>query len=124
MTSRDFSHGKTQSVEYPEQPNGSFSYTSIDVLPFLKGRPWDDVSLAYVSGLRPSYIRVVHGAMHCDARVWRVTVYLDDKDLITDISQEVMVWLPEGVRHGSALSAALAMASIRLSASGTRIVAW
>lgn len=85
---------------------GRLGRTSIEVLPLLKGRPWDAVALAYVHALRPSYIRVVCGEETCDGICWRVSVYVDD-GVITKITQEVEVALPEGVKHGHALAHAL-----------------
>lgn len=109
MKPSDFSHGKTQSVAFPANLD-RYGYTSIrKTLPFLKGRPWDEVALAYVSGLRPSCIRVIkhNSGMHCDARVWRVTVHLGKRGKISEIEQEVAVWLPDGVQNGWALQHAL-----------------
>lgn len=83
------------------------SYTSIEVLPILKGKPWDDVALGYCHALRPSSIRVTEGGTKCDARTWRVTVFIDDKNIINKITQEVEVGLPKGVAHGHALRLAL-----------------
>lgn len=80
------------------------SYTSIKALEFLVGRAWDDIALAYVHALRPSMIRVVRAEETTDAQPWRVTVYVDEKDIITGIRQEVEVWLPQGVEDGHALS--------------------
>jgi hypothetical protein len=98
----------TSCSEPYEQPT-RLGYTSVDVLPLLTGKPWDEVALAFVHSLRPSCIRVIkhNHAETTDARTWRVTVYLDEKELIESISQEVQVGLPEGVQHGHALSHAL-----------------
>ncbi len=86
-------------VPYPARVN-RISFSSIRVLEFLTGYPWDDMALGWVHGLRPSFIRVVDGAETCDAQPWRVTVYVNDKNIITSIRQEVEVWLPEGVENG------------------------
>lgn len=85
----------------------SRGYTSIDVLLFLIGKQWDDVALAYVHALRPSSIRVTTGMETLDSSTWRVTVVVDDNDLIKSIQQEVEVGLPENVAHGAALKMAL-----------------
>lgn len=79
----------------------------IPVLEFLKGHKWDAVALAYVHGLRPSFIRVTEGMVHADARMWRVTVTVSKDGRIEGIRQEVEVGLPEGVVHGEALRDAL-----------------
>lgn len=87
-------------VMYDARAGGRYGYTSIKVLEFLNGRPWDDIALAYVHALRPYAIRVVRGAETCDSVQSRVTVYVDEKDIITGMRQEVEVWLPKGVENG------------------------
>jgi len=82
-------------------------WKTIKVLEFLNNKPWDEVALAYVHALRPSSIRVTTGGIYLDARVWRVTVYVDDNDIIQSITQEVEVALPEKVCHGWCLEDAL-----------------
>lgn len=91
-------------VKY-EQPE-AIGYTSIEVLKHIWGKPWDEIALAYVHSLRPSTIRVSSGVVHSDARVWRVTVIVNEKDFIHSITQEVEVGLPEGIPHGYALKIA------------------
>lgn len=86
---------------------GRFGFTSIRVLEFLNGRKLDDVVLAYVNGLRPSCIRICEDAAHADARTWRVTIWVNENDIVKCINQEIEVWLPEGVRNGYALKHAL-----------------
>jgi hypothetical protein len=62
---------------------------SIKVLPELTGYPWNEISMGYVQGLRPSILRVVKGEETTDSWLWRVTVCLDDEDKIRMIAQEV-----------------------------------
>lgn len=70
----------------------SWGYTSLEVLPFLKGEPFDLRALDYIHSLRPSTIRVSKtGEICCDSHAWRVTVYLDEDRLIRKIQQEVNV---------------------------------
>lgn len=83
------------------------SYTVIDVLQCLWGKPWDDVAVAYVQALRPSCVRVTEGLCKADGWTNRVTVFIDEDNIITKIHQEVRVGLPEGVVHGEALDRAL-----------------
>jgi hypothetical protein len=84
-----------------------FGSCVISVLPFLWGRPWDQLALNYVHALRPSAIRVTDGAVTCDARRWRVTVYLaPDGRTIQKLQQEVDVGLV-GVECGWGLDHAL-----------------
>ena len=96
----------TTHTEKYEKPNRR-GYLNLPVLEFLKGHKWDDVSLGYVHSLRPSAIRVVTDYITCDVFLWRVTVYVNYKDVIQKIIQEVEVGLPEGVAHGEALYVAL-----------------
>ena len=91
----------THLVPY-ERPD-DIGFGEIEVLSFLKGRKWDEVALAYVHALRPSSIRVTTGICKLDARIWRVTVYVDKNDIIQEIGQEVEVGLPDGVEHADAL---------------------
>jgi hypothetical protein len=78
-------------------------FTNIEVLSFLKGQPWDDVARAYVHGLRPSEVRVSTGTLKSNAVLWRVTVMMNDKALITEITQEVEVLLPPDIENGHSL---------------------
>ncbi len=74
-----------------EPPSGR-AYLSVPVLPFLVGKPWDQNALNIVHALRPSYVRVTGGEIKCDARKWRVTVYLDRATrLLSSIWQEVEI---------------------------------
>jgi hypothetical protein len=77
-----------------EPESSRYGFLSVELLGFLTGKPWDEVALAYVSALRPSYIRVIrhNGSQTMDAMNDRVTV---------------QVWLPERVAHGDALRIAL-----------------
>jgi len=56
----------------------SISHTSIKVLQFLYGLPWNNLALNYVHSLRPSCIRVTEDCVTCDAYNWRVTVYINN----------------------------------------------
>ena len=91
----------------PFQSWPRMGFLSLDVLPFLVGRKWDTVSLAYVHSLRPSSLRVVTDGIQLDARPWRVTVWIDENDFIKKIQQEVKVGLPDECNSGSALKDAL-----------------
>lgn len=93
------------SVEYKPAP--SQCWLSVPICEFLYGKPWDNVALAYVSGAKPSSIRVTTGMVHLDSRVGRVTVFVDDKNIITSIDQEQCVSVPETIVNGSALRNAL-----------------
>lgn len=87
------------------QPWGNYGHTSIEVLQFLYGKPWDDVALGFAHAVRPTRIRVIEdGCTQLDSQTWRLTVYLDENKLIKRISQEVQVGLPEGCEHGAALN--------------------
>lgn len=73
------------------EPPNAYGSLTIEVLEFLKGLPFNNLTLAYIHGLRPSTIRVSHGCICCDSMPNRVTVYLDDSDKIEKISQEINV---------------------------------
>ena len=88
--------------EIPDQTS-SLVYTEIPVLHFLWGRPWNNMALNYVMGLRPYRIRVTTGECTADACLWRVTVFLErDKRTIKRIEQEVQTW-GIGCRYGADL---------------------
>ena len=94
-----------QGVRY--QAGGVRGFLSVKVLPFLNGRPWDDIALGYVHSLRPSMIRVIRDEETMDAQTWRVSVYVYDGNIIESIRQEVEVWLPDGIGCGADLRQAL-----------------
>ena len=77
----------------------SIGYIVVAVLPYLTGRPLDEIANAFISTLRPSTVRVIkhNGAQKCDANTHRVTVYLDERGLIDKIEQECDVELPDGM---------------------------
>lgn len=92
----------SQGFEY--EPSNRIGYTSVEVLPHLKGHKWDEIALAYVHSLRPSYIRVIKAEETTDAHLWRVTVYIDEDHIIEKITQEVAVALPGGIHNGYELN--------------------
>ena len=78
-------------------------WTALPVCEYLVGSPWDDVALAAVSTLRPSYIRVITPELDYltdDGMTWRATVKLDNHGLIKSVEQEVIAGVPEDVQHG------------------------
>ena len=92
-------------VKYDE-PNG-IGFYSLDVLPFLIGHKWDEIALGYVHSLRPSSIRVSNGLFTCDGRCNRVSVTVDENEIITRLTQEVEVGLPKGITSGEQMRNAL-----------------
>lgn len=66
-------------------------YLSIDVLQFLWKQPLNDLVLAYVAGLHPSYLRISKGEVTCDSLNDRVTIIVDDHDVVQSITQSVTV---------------------------------
>jgi hypothetical protein len=93
-------------------PPGRQSSVYLPMLTQLNGLPWDELTLAYVSTLRPSYIRVVqsNGGVTADSRAWRVTVTLKDQRIVA-IEQETPIQLPTGIAHGHAMARALMQCS-------------
>jgi hypothetical protein len=92
----------SQAVYRPTEHHG---FTTIECLPFLVGRQWDDHAMAFVHAIRPSSVRTTRGEVTCDARPWRVTVYLDASGVIERLEQEVQVGLTEDWRYGADASA-------------------
>jgi len=92
--------------EFPARARAG-CYTSIPVLQFLWGLPWNNLARNFVTALRPSRIRVTDGPVTLDAVKWRVTVWLEeDGRTIQEIKQEVGIssW---GVWNGGELTAQL-----------------
>lgn len=90
------------SQERPVVPPSGQCFTSIPVLQFLWGKPWDALALNYVDAVRPSAIRVAApgDALTCDAVAWRVDVHLGpDRRTILRIEQAVTCG-SRGVYHG------------------------
>lgn len=91
------------------------SWTSIAVLPFLVGRQWDDIALAYCHALRPEMIRVIRPGVgqKLDGYTSRITVYVDAENYIKSVDQEVEVGIPdliEGIEDGYTLDLAVGRA--------------
>lgn len=70
------------------------SSTCITVLPELIGVPWNEISMCYVLSLNPSAIRVSSGSVTADSYHNRITVFIDENRIITDISMEVSIPCP------------------------------
>lgn len=66
-------------------------YTSVPMLTFLRGQPWDDRAKNLVHALRPSSVRTSKGELKSDSETWRVTVMLEADGRIRNIMQEVQV---------------------------------
>lgn len=92
---------ESNSAEMPKLER--YGFTIIKVLPELCGRPWNNAAANFLACLRPSCVRVsvMGGWVTSDARMWRVTVYLneDTPPVIQRIEQEVEVGLV-GFRNG------------------------
>lgn len=95
----------THKVDYV--PGKRQVYADLPVCEYLKGTKWDELALAAVSTLRPSSIRVTTGEIKCDGAMNRVTVYVDDQDIIRSIEMEVVADVEEDIQHGHALNMAL-----------------
>lgn len=86
----------------PQEPK-SISYAVIKVLPILIGKVFDMKALDLIHSLRPSVIRVTSGEVKTDVHLWRVTITVDNLNIIKDIYQEVEVGCGSGFEHGHAL---------------------
>ena len=71
-----------------------FAFIVVEVLPEIVGLPWCHATMLYTLSLDPCAVRVTTGMMTCDAVSGRITVYVDDKDIITSIKMERKVGLP------------------------------
>ena len=60
----------------------SIGHPTVEVLPELKGKPWNNEAVNQLVMLRPSNVRVTTGMINLDSMSWRVTVFLE-KDNIT-----------------------------------------
>lgn len=81
-------------------------WMTLEVVPYLIGRPWNNAALNVVMSLRPSAIRVIvaDGSQTLDSYSWRVDIYLDsDGRTIRKIMQAVVVGLI-GCRYGADVS--------------------
>ena len=87
-----------------QDPTAGFCFTCVDVLPGLVGKPWDEYALAWCESLRPSAIRVTSDYVTLDSYLWRVTVMVDDNNIIKRVSQEVRVASTLRAWHGSQMS--------------------
>lgn len=68
----------------------SSCWTTLSVLEFLWGQPWNNLALNFVSTLRPSSLRVTSDGITLDCCNWRVTVWLEkDNKTINRIEQSV-----------------------------------
>lgn len=102
-------------IEYRSPNNQDFKpydctgFLVLDVLPILIGKKWNDYALGIIHAVRPSYIRVasISEPVKCDYRPWRITVHVNDDDIITSVKQECTVGLPDGIEHGSHLRESL-----------------
>ena len=88
-------------------PWGCTSFITVRVLSELIGKPWNEITLAYVSAVNPSLIRVTSGIVTADAVRGRVTVFLGEDGNIEYVEQEESVSLPPSIANGYELEQAL-----------------
>jgi hypothetical protein len=76
-------------------------YTTIPVLPFLTGKKLNNMIYNFLQCCRPSCVRIVkqNEGMHADSRSWRITIYIDENNMIKSIEQEVECGTL-GIRNG------------------------
>lgn len=65
----------------------------IELLPMLKGRPFNMHIWGWLHAFRPSKIRIGRGGVTCDCCPWRITVWLNKDETIRRIEQEVQFGL-------------------------------
>lgn len=105
MHKYDVSDPSQQYIDLPEFKSRGF--LSVEYFPFLKGKPLDDIALAYIKTLNPRSVRVSQSSLHADARTGRVTVMINEDGLIESIRMEIEIGLPEGTTCGESLRIAL-----------------
>lgn len=86
-------------------PPPCHGFTNLPVLPWLWGRPLNNMTLAYVHSLRPSKVRITTGVTTTDMCTWRVTITIapnaEGVAIVQYIQQEVQI----GYGAGSSLAA-------------------
>ena len=77
----------------------------VETLSFLNGTKLDDVAMSWIDSLRPSSIRIRRIGDSCtkNVRSWRVTILVDQNDVIQEIGQEIGVGLYGEMQHGNDL---------------------
>lgn len=70
------------------------STATAPILHFLIGKPWDSFALGWLHAVNPTYIRVTNGEIKTDTRIGRVTIVVDNYNIIQTINQEVEVGIP------------------------------
>lgn len=83
-----------------------YGWQTVPVFGWLWGEPYNEVARGFIHSLRPSSVRLARSSITCDSQIWRVTVWLDENDLIKRIEQEVEVELPLGIENGHELEQA------------------
>ena len=89
------------------QKEAIYSHTNVCVLPELYGKVWNDIALAYVLSLEPTAVRVSTGTMTLDSCTGRITVIVDENDIIQSIDKEVRIPLPDGIENAYDLTCKL-----------------
>jgi hypothetical protein len=91
---KSFEHNGTTKYWPPRE-----GWMTISILPELIGRPWCNAAANMLVCFRPSVIRVSKSAVDNNFVIWRVTVLLNNQNIIKCIYQEVSVGLV-GFRNG------------------------
>jgi hypothetical protein len=71
-----------------------YSWTSVNVLPELIGKEWNEISMCYVLSLEPVAIRVSEGMVTLDSCAGRITVIVTPLNKIVDVTKEVRIPVP------------------------------
>jgi len=94
--------------------NNDFSggcYSSFDVLPILVGTKVDMITISLLKALGARSVRIHTGCVTCDACSGRASVWVDENDIIKEVSMELSipnakVYGPQGM-NGSEVDARL-----------------
>lgn len=83
-----------EDVDYGSSPE-RHGCVSVPILPFLIGRQWNDLAFNWMQAVEPISIRVIRkgDGVERGFRHRRVTITIDDSNLIVGIKQEVIVRL-------------------------------
>jgi len=66
-------------------------FTEIEILQFLYGTQMDNTVISWCHAFNPSSIRIHYGCITCDASIGRISIVLNENDIVKSIEQEVIV---------------------------------
>lgn len=105
----DYRH--SQGIPYKPEIDRHVCLTLV-VCEYLIGTPWDEISLAAVSTVRPSVLRVCDPDSLPTDDGWngRVTVHVDANNIIRCVEHETTAFVTTEIKHGHDLHTRFARA--------------